>query len=376
MKRWFRNVYRLGVKELASLASDIVMIALIVYVFTFAVYSEATAMKTDLNNASVAIVDADRSALSYRIRDALQKPYFRTPVDIDRSEMDHLLDKGEYTFVIELPPRMEADVLAGRKTSIQINVDATAVSQAGVGTAYISEILHREALNFLKMETRRDASGSVGIVIRAVFNQNLDALRFTASMGVINNVTILTIILVGAAVMRERERGTIEHLLVMPVSPSEIVAAKIWANGLVVLLAAAFSMRFVVEILLGVPVLGSIELFLAGTAIYLFTVASLGVMLATLASSMPQFAMLSIPVFVLMFLLSGAFTPYDSMPVFLQYVMYLAPSTHFVRFAHGVLYRGAGVSIVWLDILILIALGAAFLSVAMIRFRKMLASQN
>ncbi len=375
MRRWFRNVYRLGMKELASLSSDVVMLALIAYVFTFAVYSEATAMKTDLNNASTAIVDADHSVLSFRFREALRPPYFKQPVEIDRSQMDALLDKGVYTFVLEFPPRMEADLLAGLAPAVQINVDATAVSQAGVGTAYIINILQREARVSLKLP-ESEAHGSIEPVIRAMFNQNLDALSFTGSMGVINNVTILAIILVGAAVMRERERGTIEHLLVMPVRPSEIAVAKIWANGLVVLLAAAFSMHVVVQLVLGVPVLGSIELFLLGVALYLFTVASLGIMLATVTSSMPQFAMLSIPVFVVMFLLSGSFTPFESMPTVLQTIMYLSPSTHFVRFSQAVLYRGAGLDVVWADAVTLMALGALFLGVALSRFRSMLANQG
>lgn len=375
MWRWLQNVYRLGVKELSSLSSDVVMMVLIGYVFTAAVYSEATAMKTDLDNASIAIVDADKSTLSARIRDALQAPYFREPVQLDRSEIDESLDKARFTFIMEIPPRLQADVVSGRTPEIAIHVDATAVSQAGVGTAYLTQIIARETLAFLKTPEGADV-GSVEPVIRALFNQNLDALRFTASMGVINNVTILSIILVGAAVMRERERGTIEHLLVMPVRPSEIAAAKIWANGLVILLAAAFSLHVVVQIALGAEVKGSIELFLLGAAVYLFAVTSLGVLLATLVNSMPQFALLSLPVFVLMFLLSGAFTPFQSMPIWLQSLMYVSPSTHFVRFAQAVLYRDAGFAIVWRDLLALIVLGAVFLSVALSQFKAMLTRQG
>jgi ABC-2 type transport system permease protein len=375
MWRWVQNVFRLGVKELASLSRDVVMVVLIIYVFTLAVYSETDAMKTDVSNASVAVVDADQSTLSFRIKDALQPPYFRTPREIDRSELDQLLDKGQYTFILELPPKLEADLLASRGPSIQINVDATAVSQAALGTAYIQEIIVRETASFLK---QRGFSPTISVepVIRALFNQNLEARQFTASMGVINNVTILAIVLVGAAVMREREHGTIEHLLVMPVRSSEIAAAKIWANGLIILLAAAFSLHVVVQVVLGIPILGSVELFLAGAAVYLFAVASLSILLATVVNSMPQFALLSIPMFVIMFLLSGSFTPFDSMPVFLQDIMYILPSTHFVRFAQSVLYRGAGIDVVWSDLAIMGALGGAFLAAALSRFRAMLARQS
>ena len=375
MRRWIENVFHLGLKELASLSRDVVMVVLIIYVFTVAVYSEATAMKTDVNNAGVAVVDADQSTLSSRIKDALQPPYFRKPREIDRSELDQLLDKGQYIFILEIPPRLEADLLANRGPSIQINVDATAVTQAAVGTAYIQEIIMRETASFLK---QRGANPAVPIdpVIRALFNQNLEAIRFSASMGVINNVTILAIVLVGAAVMRERERGTIEHLLVMPVLPSEILAAKIWANGLIILLAAGFSLHVIVHVALQVPIVGSVEFFLAGAAIYLFAVTSLSILLATIANSMPQFALLSIPVFVIMFLLSGSFTPFQSMPALMQDIMYVSPSTHFVRFAQSVLYRGAGIDVVWRDLAIMAVLGGAFLAAALSRFRAMLVRQN
>lgn len=374
MYRWAKNVFRLGLKELASLSSDVVMMVLIAYVFTFAIYSEATAMRTDVNNALVAVVDADQSTLSARIKDALQPPYFQAPREIDRSEVDQLLDKGYYTFIIEIPPRLESDLLTNRGPSIQINVDATAVAQAAVGTAYIHEIILRETSNFLKTRGLNPAV-PVEPVIRALFNPNLEAMWFTAGMGVINNVTILAIILVGAAVMRERERGTIEHLLVMPVRSSEIAAGKIWANGLVILLTSAFSLHVVVNFALGAPIVGSVELFLAGTAVYLFAVSALGILLATIANSMPQFTLISIPVFVLMFLLSGSFTPFESMPAILQDIMYISPSTHFVRFAQSVLYRGAGLDVVWGDVSVMALLGVGFLALALSRFNTMLARQ-
>lgn len=375
MRRWLENVFRLGVKEFASLSRDVVMVVLIGYVFTFAVYSEATAMRTDVNDAKVAVIDDDRSTLSDRIKDALRPPYFRPPVEIDRSSLDGLMDKGAFTFILDIPHGLEAHFLAGRNPAIQVNVDATSISQAGVGTAYIQEIVAQETTRFLK-HAPVETLAPVNPVIRAMFNPNLEAISFTASMGVINNVTILAIILVGAAVMREREHGTIEHLLVMPVSASEIIAGKVWANGLVILLAAAFSLHVVVEVVLGASIVGSIELFLAGTAVYLFAVTSLGILLATVANSMPQFALLSIPVFVLMFLLSGSFTPFESMPRALQVVMDFSPSTHFVRFAQAVLYRGAGLSVVWRDFLLMAGLGAVFVTLALYRFKAMLARQS
>lgn len=375
MMRWLHNVYHLGIKELSSFLHDVVMMVLIVYTFTVAIYSVANGVRTEVVNAAIAVVDSDDSELSRRLRDALQPPYFMTPFRIDRAEVDPAMDRGEVTFVLDLPPRLEADVLAGRRPVIQILVDATAMTQAGVGTSYLQKIIAEETYGFLKSRGMGE-QWPAKVVSRVYFNPNLDSTWFSAVMQIIENVTILAMMLAGAAVIRERERGTIEHLLVMPVTASEIALAKIWANGLVVLIAAGLSLIFVVEMLLGVPIAGSIPLFLVGTASYLFAATALGIMLATIANSMPQFGLLSIPVFVLMNLLSGATTPQEAMPDWLRLAMQASPSTHFVRLAQAVLYRGAGIEIVWPQFLLIAALGAVFLVVALARFRSMLARQS
>ncbi|MBL8670580.1 MAG: ABC transporter permease, partial [Alphaproteobacteria bacterium] len=192
---------------------------------------------------------------------------------------------------------------------------------------------------------------------------------------VLENVTILSILIVGAAVIREREHGTIEHLLVMPLGAAEIALAKIWANGLVVRAAAGLSLALVVRTLLGVPIAGSILLFLACTALYLFATSSLGILLATVASSMPQFSLLAIPVILVMNMLSGATSPIESMPPVLQVLIQASPSVHFIKLSHAVLYRGAGIDVIWPQAIVLAGLGAGFLAAALLRFRRMLARQ-
>ncbi len=372
MLRWLANVFRLGGKEFASLASDKVLAVFIVYSFTFSVYSVATGIKTEVADARIAIVDSDRSALSVRIHDALLKPYFRRPDVIDRSRIDPVMDTGAYAFVLDIPPRFEADVLQGRSPVLQLNIDATAMTQAAVGGGYIMSIVQQETQNYLQARGI-DSQLPIVRVARAFFNPNLEGVWFRAIYAVLENVTMLSILLVGAAVIRERERGTIEHLLVMPIRASEIAAAKIWANGLVVMLAAALSLLVVVERIMGVPILGSIPLFLFGLAIYLFAIASLGILLATIANTMPQFALLAIPVFLILNMLSGGASPLESMPAPLQSALQVSPAMHFVSFAQSVLCRGAGLEAVWPQLAVLVVLGAIFLAVALARFRTMLA---
>jgi ABC-2 type transport system permease protein len=372
MKRWLSNVFRLGLKEFASLASDKVLFAFIIYSFSLNIYSEATGIRTDVNNARVAVVDSDRSALSARMRDGLLRPYFHRPDLIDRSEIDPAMDKGIYAFVLDIPPDFEADVLAGRVPKLQLNIDATAMTQAGVGGSYIESVVQQETRNYLRLRGVA-AQLPVVAVTRAFFNPNLEGIWFQAVLSVLESLAILTILLVGAAVIRERERGTIEHLLVMPIRASEIAAAKIWANGLVILVAATLALVIVVQYVLQVPIKGSIALFIGGTAVYLFALASLGILLATIANTMPQFTLLAIPVFLILNMLSGAVSPLESMPEPIQFAIQVSPSVHFVNFAQSVLYRAAGLDIVWPHIAVLVVLGVVFLITALARFRTMLA---
>lgn len=370
MRHWLANVWHLGRKELASLLADRVLLVLIVYSFTVSVYTVATGVQTDVRNARVAIVDGDHSALSRRIGDALLPPYFHPPAQLDRSTVDGTMDRGEQTFVLDLPPRLESDLRRGRSPSVQLNIDATAMTQAGVGGAYIQQIIGQEVQAAL--DPQGENAAPVRLTTRVLFNPNLEGVWFQAVMAVIQFVTILSILLVGAAVIREREHGTIEHLLVMPLGASEIAAVKIWANGLVILVATGLSLRFVVEVWLRVPIAGSIGLFLGGAALYLFATTSLGILLATVTRSMPQFSLIAIPTFMVLNMLSGATSPLESMPQVLQGLIQLSPTVHFVKLAQAVLYRGAGADLVWPQMLVLTALGAGFLSIALPQFRVML----
>jgi ABC-2 type transport system permease protein len=372
MIRWLSNVFHLGVKELASLASDMVLAFFVIYSFSFSIYSEATGITTEVKNAPIAIVDSDRSALSTRIADALLQPYFRRPALIDGSTVDQLMDEGRYPFVLDIPPRFEADVLSGRDPAAQLNIDATAMTQAAVGGGYVASIVQQETTDYLHSRgIERELP--VRTVERAFFNPNLEGVWHNAIDALMENLTMLTILLVGAAVIRERERGTIEHLLVMPIRAHEIAAGKIWANALVVAVCGTLSLLIVIEGILRVPIAGSIPLFVIGMAIYLYAIASLGILLATIANTMPQFALLAIPVFLTLNMLSGGPSPLEAMPGPLQVALQISPAMHFVKFTESVLCRGAGIDLVWLHLVAMAVLGAIFLAVALARFRRMLA---
>jgi len=367
--RHLANIYRLGVKELWSLARDPVMLVLIVYCFSVSIYVAATAVPDSLDKVPIAIVDEDASPLSARIASSFYPPHFNPPAMISLNAMDAGMDDGRFTFVLDIPPDFQRDVLAGRSPAIQLNVDATRMTQAFTGSNYIQQIALGEVADFVR-RYRSDAAPPVDLTLRARYNPNLEQSWFGALTEIINNVTMLAIILAGAALIREREHGTIEHLLVMPVTPLEIMLSKVWAMGLVVLLAAGAGLVVIVQGVLRVPVEGSVPLFLVGTALHLFAATSLGIFMATVARSMPQFGMLAVLVLLPMLMLSGGFSPRESMPEFVQVVMEAAPTTHFVAIGQAILFRGAGLSVVWPQFLALVAIGAVFFAVSLNRFRK------
>jgi ABC-2 type transport system permease protein len=367
--RKLSNIFWLGTKELRSFLSDFVLLGLVIYAFSLAIIAQAQGSSQEVHNASIAIVDEDHSQLSRRIAHAFLPPYFQAPQPIAEHDIVPLMNSGRYTFVIDIPPNFERDVVGGRHPAIQLDVDATAMVQAGLGADYARQIIMTEIDNFLS-RAEGGPSTPVDLVVRIAFNPNVTSAWFTSVMGILNSITMLAIILAGAAVVREREHGTLDHLLVMPLTPFEIAMSKIWANCLVITVAAGLSLCFVVRGVLGVPIAGSIALFMFGVVIYLFFATAIGIFLGTVARSMPQLGLLFILVFLPMNMLSGSNTPLESIPPWLAAIAQASPSTHFVIFAQAILYRGAGFLAVWPQFLIVALIGGLFLGVALLRFRR------
>ncbi len=368
-----QNIYRLGIKELRSLLHDRILFILIIWAFSGAIYVVSTAASQELHNAPIAFADEDQSVLSSRIINAFYGPYFKQPVMISNAEIDQGLDAGIYTFVVNIPPDFERDVVAGRRPDIQVNIDATRMSQAFIGASYIQNITNSEIATFLK-GSRPESEPLISLVPHVKFNPNLESTWFASIMELINNITVLSIILTGAALIREREHGTLEHLMVMPLNVPEIILAKVWSMGLVVLIASWLSLQLMVKIVLQVPVQGSVSLFMCGTLLHLLATTSIGVFMGTVARNMPQLGLLMILIVLPLQMLSGGVTPKESMPEFVQLIMQIAPTTHFVSMAQAILYRGAGFNVVWLSFIAVFVIALVFFAMSLALFRRSLAS--
>ncbi len=370
MIRTFLNIYNLMIKELKIVLYDKGMLIFIVYVFSVAIYIGGTKTSTELKNGSIAFVDSDKSQLSQRLIDAFYKPRFNTPDIISYYDIDKKMDSGYYTFIVLIPSEFEKDVLSNNVPEIQVNIDATRMTQAGIGASYVRNIINQEIETFLQKSSEN--SFNPKLVTRYKYNQNLTGDWFGSINEIINNIVMISILLSAASLVREREHGTIEHLMVMPLSSFEIMISKILAVCIIVLIGVCFSIFFIVEILLQIPISGSIVLYLFSTFLVLFATTSMGVFIGTIVKNMPQLGMVFILTILPLMMLSGTMSPYESMPLVLQYLMNLMPTSHFVELSQAILFRDAGITIVYKQMINIFLIGVVFFTITLLIFKKSL----
>lgn len=371
-----KNIWTLILKEWRSLFSDGVMGGLLVIVFTVLVYQAANGIRTDVKNATVGVLDLDQSTLSHRITDALPSPWFARAQAVSREEIDAKMNKGEYVFVLEFPQNFQHDVLAGRAPEVQLLIDATTTTQAGMGQNYITQIFNREITQFLGQQGLRDQITPVKNNVNIVFNPNSESAWFLGVMQINNMMTLLGLVLVGATIIREREHSTIEHMLVTPVTAAQIVWAKIIANGLVVCLAAILSIKIMVMGIIGSELSGALMLYFFGTLMFMFSISALAVMLATFAPTLPQYSLLIMPFYVVTLMFSGANSPRKNMPQVAQNISEYWTTTQFTTFTQNVLFRGANLAMTYPQLMTMAISGAIFMTLAIFRFKTMLEKQN
>ena len=366
MPRAALHVFWMGMKELRSFGRDPVLVLFALYAFTLFVATAGGGLSLEVRNATVAMVDEDRSATSRGILRALRPPQFQPPVLIDQREIEAVLDGGDFTFVLHVPRGFEQDLEGGVPAALQVDVDATAVSQAALGALYIEAIVAREIARGRESDARP--------IVRTRFNPNHESSWHVSMVELMFVVTLFSTVLPAAALLREREHGTVEHLLAMPLRPLELMLSKVWPNTIIVTLGAVLSLYVIVYGLFGAPVRGSVMAFIGGTVLFQFTTAGLGILLATVARTVAQVALLSILVVSPMMFLSGAWTPVESLPDSVRALTVLSPLRYYAEFVFGVVLRGAPAALLWKPLLALAVLGAVFFTAGSLRFRARFAA--
>ena len=372
--RTLANIFWLGTKELRSFLRDFVLLGLVIYAFSLAIIAQAQSSSQEVHNASIAIVDEDHSELSRRIAHAFLPPYFQTPQPIAERDIVPLMNAGKYTFVIDIPPNFERDVLGGRQPAIQLNVDATAMVQAGLGAEYAQQIITTEIANFLSRAEGTPLS-PVNLVVRIAFNPNVETLLVHQRHGHHQQHHDA-----GDHSRRRRRRSRARARHDGPSAGDAADArsrSRCPRSGRTVWSSSSRSACRFTSSCAGCSASRSPARFrcsCSASRSICFSPPRSEFSWAPSRARCPSSACSLLLVFLPMNMLSGSNTPLESMPPWLATMMQASPSTHFVSFAQAILYRGAGFAVVWPDFVIVALIGGLFLGLALLRFRKVTAS--
>ena len=374
---WLRQVTVMTIKELKQLEHDRALFIYIVYIFTLEIFIAAGAASLELNRAPLVVLDSDRSAASRELTGRFLPPYFSQSGRIERPGTGlALLDDGEAKLVLDIPANFQHTLLRGNQpASVQVQVDTSQANSGFLASNYASRIVAGYGAQWTQhylIEAGIDPRDLPAIEnrVRLRYNPDLREPWFSTLSELLSMMTVACILLPAAAMVREKERGTIEQLLVTPLSPFQIMFAKVLSMSLVMLAGALVALYGIMVPFYDVPIRGSATLFFALTALYAFTNAGLGLVAATYARNSAQMGMLVLLMVMPIIMLSGTWTPLASMPTWLRDIVFLSPLRHFVDIAYGILLRGAGLDTLWDSVLAMGLLGLALFAWGMARFRR------
>ena len=370
-RRWLRQLRVLTVKELRQLVRDRPLFGFMAWMFTMNIVLSAGEVGTELNHAALLVHDGDRSAASRELVHRLQPPYFRLLGEV-RSGAEGVarLDRGEAVILVDIPPRFGEMLAAGREpATVQVLVDTTNANVGYLAASYASRIAARMGQEWRARAGTPAVAAAIVYRPRVWYNPDLDEAWFGTLSELLTMLTIACVLLPATALVRERERGTIEQLLVSPLGPAQVLLAKVVATTVVALAGVAVALLGIMHPFYGVPIRGSLALFFALAALYAFTGAGLGMVAATFTRKTGQVGLLILLMVMPIVMLSGIRTPWESMPAWLRFVMTLSPLHHFIEVSYGLLLRGAGIAVLWDSILWMAVLGAALFATGVWRFR-------
>ncbi len=337
------------------------------------------AVTTDVRDVPVAIVDFDQSVASRELLSRFSASgYFRFVAHTREVSMaNHLLDKGSVGAILRIDQGFEADLRAGRTAKLQVIADGTDSNTAGIVLDYTGRIAGKFSekvllTRFSRLRGEGPLPGRVELASRAWFNENLESRNFYVPGVIAIIVMLITLMLTSMAVVREKEIGTIEQLLVSPITPAEFILGKTLPFALIgyadVLLVAVLGVFW-----FEVPIRGSLLLLLVGTTFYLMTTLGIGLFISTVSRTQQQ-AMMSVFFFYFpAVLLSGFMFPIANMPLPVQYLTYANPLRYFLVILRGIFLKGAGPATLWPQMAALLAMGLVTLHITTRRFRKTMA---
>jgi len=372
---WWRRMAVMIIKELKQLYRDPVLLVIIAYFFTADVYLAGDGAKITLYNATFVVIDHDHSAASRELIYAFRTPYFDFQGELaDVKSAEKLLNNGEVLAILDIPDHFQHDLLQGKPVALQLRLDASNMSLATLMSGYSAELVGRFGQNYSLQRLGLSAELRQAVPLiddrhRVLYNPNQTDSWFMSISELLTVITMLSMMLPAAAAVREKERGTIEQLMVSPLTPIQILLPKVLAMGLVIIGAVAVCLYGVMQPAFHVPIQGSAGLFFAVTALYVFATSGIGLFIASISRNLGQVSMLVLLIIMPIILLSGAWTPPEAMPAGLRYAMYISPLSYFIEMGYGILLKGAAIEILWDSLLGLTVLGSVIFSLGIWRFR-------
>jgi len=374
----FERLERMIVKEFLQVLRDPRMLGVIVMVPLIQTLVFGYAVSTDVRDVPTAVVDFDRSVASRELLSGFfSSGHFRVVLATqDMSRAEALVDAGSAGAILRIDAGFAGDLSAGRTARLQLLVDGTDSNTAAVVLGYANRIAGAFSEK-ARVERLSRAGGRVppregiDLIPRAWFNENLESRNFFVPGVIAILVMLVTMMLTSMAVVREKEVGTIEQLLVSPITPAEFILGKTLPFAIIgyadVLLVTVLGVLW-----FGVPIRGSIPLLFVATTFYLMTTLGIGLLISTVSRTQQQAMMAVFFVYFPCVLLSGFMFPIENMPIPVQYFTYANPLRYFLVVLRGIFLKGAGPGILWPQVAALLLIGAAMLSVATLRFRKTL----
>jgi ABC-2 type transport system permease protein len=373
MTIWLRQLRLMTSKELTQLSRDRPLVMFIAFIFTFDILIAAGAGSREPRDVRVLVHDADHSAASRELIYLLQPPYFALVGEVtDPAEGMRRLASGDVMLMLDIPSGFEQTLdRRDEPARAQLLIDTSRAIRGYLAASYVVRIADRLSAT---IAASRQGHATVPAAIRHEpriwYNPDLNPAWFLTISELLTMMTVACIVLPGAALVREKERGTIEQLLVSPLTPFQVIFPKLIAMVFVTIVGTATALLLIMKPVFGVPVRGSLALFLVLTGLYALTNAGLGLVAATFARNSSQLGMIVLLLVTPIIMLSGTWVTIESMPAVLRAATNVSPLRHFIEIAYGILLRGSGLHLLWRSVALMSLLGAASFAVALGRFRR------
>lgn len=365
-------------KEFVQIFRDRALVIILLWAFTAAIFTSGRGRAMEITNVPAVVYDLSRSPASREFLSHLQLPYFKIVAYLNRDqEIAPWLDSAKASIVVVIPPDFQRRVDGAGQAQVQVITDGALAMPATIAVAYIAEISSDYSISVL--ERRASAAGfslsslpSIDQRVRVQFNPNMLSSWFSSLLELFNMFTMVSLLLTAADLVREKEHGTLEQLLVSPARSIEIFLAKIIPTVVLVLGLSVLSFVLVLRPVFHVPIRGSLVLFYSVAALYVFAMTSMGIAIAVVARNLAQAMMIMLLILQPMIFLSGAWNPPEAMSRWMRWLSLISPLRYFIDFGYGVILKGNGLSFVAWDIVGIAVLGTALFGFSVWWFERSL----